>query len=505
MLNQTKIEAPETTQLAKSWTLIYIPELARQIKRLGVHHAAEATVFINQLAFWLQTNSGQHSKDGKKWIYNSYEKWTREQFPSLSPWQFGVMVRDLEALGIIEKSCYANLRKHLVNKLSGLWHPDQTQSWITLDLERLLELTGYNPFDKTWEPLHRADVANTMMGDCNHNDAKLRSQQPSIYKENSFSTQKGNFEKEKCKDVDQENKILYQWNIDYDPWNDDLQQDSHDIEKPNREVFKDDIDTSEGDYSAAPLEQIFEKEFLSDEPATFVNKPSSAPGQGFKDKPKPNPKENSGVIEREVWEIAPSRPYSVFLNWWADRKYKPQGGHWETDARGNAYSEFYRQRDRTTVAIFPEFLEYMQQVALNCDQLLAAGIKAILPSCFVAKPDATHANVEQLMKNISQLVERGAQVALPTNSVTPACTQSMNFAIAAGSDISALSKLEAVVPEQITPVVENDLELLVARKQMIWNTTPALRDSVKRWVARTPGVEITKEGVVLAPLPKQEE
>lgn len=55
------------------------------------------------------------------------------------------------------------------------------------------------------------------------------------------------------------------------------------------------------------------------------------------------------------------------------------------------------------------------------------------------------------------------------------------------------------------PVAESDLELLVARKQMMWNTAPALRDSVKRWVARTPGVEITEEGVVLVPLPKQEE
>lgn len=80
----------------------------------------------------------------------------------------------------------------------------------------------------------------------------------------------------------------------------------------------------------------------------------------------------------------------------------------------------------------------------------------------------------------------------------------MSLAIAAGSDISALSKLEAVVPEQIMPVAESDLELLVARKQMMWNIAPALRDSVKRWAERTAGVEITEAGVVLTPLPEQE-
>lgn len=195
----------------------------------------------------------------------------------------------------------------------------------------------------------------------------------------------------------------------------------------------------------------------------------------------------------------------MFLNWWADKKYKPQGGKWEAASTSNAYSEFYKDCDRTSVAIFPEFLEYMRQVAENCNHQLAAGIKAILPSCFVAKPDATHGNVEQLMKNISELVDRGVQVALPTNSATPSCTQSMDFAIAAESNIIALSKLEAVVPEQITPAVESDFLQIFTRKQMMWNTAPSLRDSIRKWAERTPGVEITEAGVVLALLPKQKE
>ena len=97
------------------------------------------------------------------------------------------------------------------------------------------------------------------------------------------------------------------------------------------------------------------------------------PGVGFKKKSDlPLSKTKDEV--QHIWEIAPKRPFPVFLNWWADRKYKPQGGKWEVAATSNAYSEFYKDCDRTSVAIFPEFLEYMQQVAQNCNQQIAAGI-----------------------------------------------------------------------------------------------------------------------------------
>lgn len=192
----------------------------------------------------------------------------------------------------------------------------------------------------------------------------------------------------------------------------------------------------------------------------------------------------------------------MFLNWWADKKYKPQGGKWEAAATSNAYSEFYKDCDRTTAAIFPEFLEYMQQVAQNCNQQLASGIKALLPSCFVAKPESTIENVGQLMQNISELVEHGVQVALPTDSPTPSCNQSIEFAIATGNkEIASLKTLKSQEPELLSGTDLEDKEKLLdelAKRQITWKNAPIMRASVKKWVERTPGVMMSSNGPVLS-------
>lgn len=89
------------------------------------------------------------------------------------------MIRDLERVKIIEKGNYASLRSYLISKLPGAWHPDKTKSWITLNPERLIELTGYNPFDESWKPLQSAEILNETTGDYDRNNAELRSQLPS--------------------------------------------------------------------------------------------------------------------------------------------------------------------------------------------------------------------------------------------------------------------------------------------------------------------------------------
>lgn len=205
--------------------------------------------------------------------------------------------------------------------------------------------------------------------------------------------------------------------------------------------------------------------------------------------------------EKQIWEIAPKRPYPVFLNWWADKKYKPQGGKWEAAASSNAYSEFYKDCDRTTAAIFPEFLEYMQQATENCDHQLASGIKALLPSYFVAKPEPTRENANQVMKNISELVERGVQVALPTNIATPSCQQSMSFAIATETkNITSLKALNFQEPKLLAGDNSEDrLKLLdaLAAKQASWRNLPSMRDSVKKWAENTSGIKMSPYGPIL--------
>lgn len=461
---------------------------------------ADQALIIQRLHYWLQNEeAGYMMQDGCKWIFNGYKEWL-EQFTWMSIDQFGRNIRHLEKIGWIVTARFDELKNEIgfVSK-PPLLHSYNRRKWYRLNYQKIFEDTGFDLLfekygkatgeapkrkvepPKSLKPAPLSNLQNCRLGDADLQMTICDIADSSIYKEDPNSLyQKRAVEKEK-------EEIIFDQENTPDPWAEEL------IEEPIPDPHE----------MPLPCEETIE------EPPTSNVEPheeqcSAAPGLGFEKRFKPEPKRNSEAVEKEIWEIAPSRPYPVFLNWWADKKYKPQGGRWEADAIGNAYSEFYNKRDRTTVAIFPQFLEYMQQVAENCNQQLAAGIKAILPSCFVAKPDATHGNVEQLMQNISELVDRGVQVALPSNSATPSCTQSINFAIAAGSDIAALGKLEAVVPEQITPAVESNFLQIFTRKQMMWNTAPALRDSIRKWAERTPGVEITEAGVVLTPLPEQE-
>ncbi len=149
-----------------------------------------------------------------------------------------------------------------------------------------------------------------------------------------------------------------------------------------------------------------------------VNHESNIPADGSI-KPKNRTSLENENREKFVWEIEVGRPYPVFLNWWADTKYKPQGGRWEADAYGCAYSEFYNNPSRTEVAIYPQFLEYITTATEACNQVQNDNRQAILPSCFVSKPEATQENTQALMVNIKTLVERGAAVLVPTKSTTP--------------------------------------------------------------------------------------
>lgn len=200
-LNPTTKKTEDDSELI----LLYHPALAAAMKRLHVHHPGEAAIFLNQNAFWLQTNSGILTRDGRKWIYNSYEDW-REQIPSLSASQIGKMVRELEGLGLIEKNCYAGLRHELVERPPVAWHPWNTTSWITLNVEKLVELCHWHPFGDTrkvrasqrkdkeqsfenpHKPLPDAEIAITTSKDCNFDDEKLQVQLPSIYRENQKFT-----------------------------------------------------------------------------------------------------------------------------------------------------------------------------------------------------------------------------------------------------------------------------------------------------------------------------
>lgn len=154
---------------------IYTPALASALKELGVPNPTIAAVFINQLFFWLNTKAGFFTKDGEKYIYNTYKEW-QEQFPCMSESQIGRMIRSLCKLEIIAKEAFSDLKRRLVKKPSGFQEYNRT-TWMTLCIEKLFELgidLGYSP-----ETLLGANLQSCSLEDSPTQNASLK---------NAFST-----------------------------------------------------------------------------------------------------------------------------------------------------------------------------------------------------------------------------------------------------------------------------------------------------------------------------
>jgi hypothetical protein len=121
-----------------------LPSLA---ERIGLNKA----VFIQQVHYWLQ-KPGAHVRDGRKWIYNTYEQWA-EQFPFWSEQTLRKrIVTPLEEAGILVTTSAYNANKS-----------DKTK-WYTIDYGVLSQTL--NPLDKTTSPTGQNDHIRT--GQNNH-------------------------------------------------------------------------------------------------------------------------------------------------------------------------------------------------------------------------------------------------------------------------------------------------------------------------------------------------
>ncbi|MBD2213999.1 hypothetical protein H6G27_29645 [Nostoc linckia FACHB-104] len=447
-----------------------------------------AALVLQHLDYWLKNpNCGYLLNDGCKWIYNGYIK-LAEQLPVLSQHQIGRLIRKMEDLEWIISERFHNLNKNIgfVGNPPQGWQEYNQKKWYKLNYQKIFEDTGFDLLNegagggtssespqksnKKLKPLQQANVQNCTNQFTDPHDASSKSAQSSIYIKEPYLSQNREAQKER-----------------------ELENQQQEVENTNKQL---------GSMNPDPLstEQIKEKSSF-DNKGFREDKNSGASSKIRENRTKPNKDDNRQISEtasQEIWEIAPGHPYPVFLNWRAQMHYKPQGGKWETNARGNAHSEFYNNRQKTTSVLFPEFLQYLDNVVNNCDQQLANDIKAILPSLFISLPEATHENVKQLMANFEQLVERGVEVALPNLAAT-ASNQSMPYAAAtATSKIKPLESLAALPPTEESPLEQSILDLVV-QKQVVWRNIPKLRVKIREWADSNSDVMIIDEyGPVLA-------
>jgi hypothetical protein len=509
---------------------LYKPSLIESLRKLKCPHPSDAGVFLNQLN-WILTNTdfGYGTRDGVTWYWGSYKYWTGV-ITGLTESQFGKVVRWLKTYGFIVKSNFASLRQHLAKKHED-WHPYLTTSFMTIDTARIREVTGFDfgitsELPEVWklESFPSNDILNRTTGNSECNHAKLQSQFSSIYIENSISTQEVKNQKQETDVTEKEVGV----NLQEDLWADkkEVPQDNPIQTKNLNNSSTSPKESSEGHFSAPRCNtnntHNTSRHFTTD--STSNTQPSCATGSTNTTKAtnttgvasitetaqhnvtnsdeiaKPKLKGEDTFRLLYVWEDALNRPSEVFLNWWANRHYKPQGGKWETGARSYAYSEFYKNPVRTDV-LYQEFLQFFNQVANNAHQQQNQDIQAILPSCLVKYPEVNQENKEQVAENIATVAARGAGVAIP-GDVAPCSSQQMSLDEAAsGGKITPLPNLEKpVLPGTTQPPVIDRSELakkiafVYSRWDQVYKGNKRRLQEIAFWVRRTEGLILLPDG-----------
>lgn len=129
--------------------LLVMPRLAAAI---GLNEA----MFIQQMTYWLENEDAGHWRDGRKWVYNTYDEWHR-QFPFWSVRTIRRIVTDLENRGLLlSTDAYNQMRV------------DKTK-WYTIDDDALLALE--DELDRTGFLVGAVEVANVASPPAGNADA----------------------------------------------------------------------------------------------------------------------------------------------------------------------------------------------------------------------------------------------------------------------------------------------------------------------------------------------
>jgi hypothetical protein len=547
LLGGEAIETDESDSIYESLNpgkliLLYRPTLVKALKEMGCPHPSDAGVFLSQLYFWLRTEYGYYTKDGMKWIHNSYEEWISKQITGLSRRQFGVVCRWLNNYGFISKSNYAALRRYLIEKPLD-FHPWQTKSWISLNVEYIREITGFD-FDssnelfrrESLEPIERAEVPKRSSRNSKLVHANSSTELPTIYIENSISTRNGENQNRESNETFKE----YQEWLKEDPWtsNDELESNRKEITDRDVTTTISQSKTSKESQSHLVKGLAITKELKN------INTSSNSFQSDSKEK-SPAPKttiitnttkassqnttkiaSNTGIVgstnavsnvvhhkqiakpklEHEerplyIWEDAINYPNENFLNWRYENHYKPQGGKWASGGRSYARKEFYNDTNGADL-IYREYLLFTNQIANNSHQQQNQGIKAVLPSFIVKLPEASQENKEQVAINIATVAARGAGIALPDN-FAPGSNQHMSFKEAQSlQEIKPLPELgkPTLAGDNTSPGCDSLSESEKFERDFALNCAkwklPSSREKAIKWASQhSDKVQVTEDGL----------
>ncbi len=126
---------PASNWLIPGKTLVILPKLAA---RIGLNEA----IVLNQVRYWLEHTT--NVRDGRRWVYNTYEEWQRNDFPFWSVPTVKRVFQSLEKSGLLLSTAQYNQA------------PTDRTKWYTIDFDRLNALDAL-PSDGNVRPLDQYD------------------------------------------------------------------------------------------------------------------------------------------------------------------------------------------------------------------------------------------------------------------------------------------------------------------------------------------------------------
>ena len=96
----------------------------------------EEAVVLNQISYWIEKykDANHNFKDGKYWVYNSYQKWHDDNFPFWHTSKIQRIFKSLEKKGLLVSANYNNV---------GF---DKTK-WYSIDYERLQKMIDNHTYE----------------------------------------------------------------------------------------------------------------------------------------------------------------------------------------------------------------------------------------------------------------------------------------------------------------------------------------------------------------------
>ena len=133
--------------------LVVNPQLATAI-------GLDKAIVLQQLRYWLNGNSA-HTRDGHKWIYNTYEQWQLDNFPFWTTQKIGGLFRELEKDGLIISCKFSR----------GKW--DHTK-WYRISETKVIKLPDIRLYEKhitdDMKNIRSDDMKNIRSKICKTND-----------------------------------------------------------------------------------------------------------------------------------------------------------------------------------------------------------------------------------------------------------------------------------------------------------------------------------------------